>query len=77
MLLTDAPEGIDPNPNNFNTSPNTLTGRAKYLNSTSDKLWERWRREYLVKLREEPSCEWLDRAEGTTTFDDQCRGFIQ
>ena len=50
--LMDAPEGLDPDPDDFNTSPDALTRRAKYLNFTIYKFWERWRREYLVELRE-------------------------
>ena len=35
----------------FEMSPDVLTRRARYLNSTIDKFWERWRKEYLVELR--------------------------
>ena len=36
----------------FELNPNTLTRRARHLNRTIDRFWERWRREYLVELRE-------------------------
>ena len=48
----DDPESLDPDPDNFDTSPDALTRRAKYLNFTIYKFWERWRREYLFELRE-------------------------
>ena len=38
--------------NEFEPSPNVLTRRAKYLHSTIDRFWQRWRKEYLVELRE-------------------------
>ena len=50
--LMDAPESLDPDPDNFDASPDALTRRAKYLNFTIYKSWKRWRREYLVELRE-------------------------
>ena len=38
--------------NEFEPSPDVLTRRAKYLHSTIDRFWQRWRKEYLVELRE-------------------------
>ena len=48
--LMDAPEGLHPDPDNFDASPDALTRRAKYLNFTIYKFWERWRTEYLVDI---------------------------
>ena len=36
----------------FEVSQDALTRRAKYFNVTINRFWERWRREYLVELRE-------------------------
>ena len=36
----------------FEVSCDTLTRRARHLNSSIDKFWRRWQREYLVELRE-------------------------
>ena len=36
----------------FEPSPDILTRQARYLSSTINRFWQRWRREYLVELRE-------------------------
>ena len=36
----------------FDVTPDALTRRVRYLNSTILRFWERWRKEYLVGLRE-------------------------
>ena len=36
----------------FDVDSSALTRRARYLSLTVDRFWERWRREYLVGLRE-------------------------
>ena len=36
----------------FEATHNVLTTRATYLNTTMDRFWVRWRKEYLVELRE-------------------------
>ena len=50
--LMDASEGLDPDPDNYDTSLDALNRRTKYLNFTIYKFWERWSREYLLELRE-------------------------
>ena len=42
----------DEDDNTYEVNCDTLTRRAKHLNSSIDKFWRRWRREYLVELRE-------------------------
>ena len=42
----------DPDEEAFNSSPDLLTKRAKHLNNTVNRFWERWRKEYLLELRE-------------------------
>ena len=36
----------------FNARPELLNKRARHLNRTIDRFWSRWRKEYLVELRE-------------------------
>lgn len=36
----------------FNVGPDLLTKRVRHLNNTLAKFWERWRKEYLLELRE-------------------------
>ena len=47
----NVPEYPGQYPDDFEMSPDVLTRRARYLNSTIDKFWERMRKEYLVELR--------------------------
>ena len=50
--LMNVPEYPGQYPDNFEmASPDVLTRQARHLNSTIDKFWERWRKEYLVELR--------------------------
>ena len=49
--LMNVPEYPGQYPVDFEMSPDVLTRWARYLNSTIDKFWERWRKEYLVELR--------------------------
>ena len=50
--LMNVPEYPGQYPDNFEmSSPDVLTRQARHLNSTIDKFWERWRKEYLVELR--------------------------
>ena len=48
----NAPDHLDLCPDEFNPAPDGLTRRARHLNSIINRFWERWRKEYLVELRE-------------------------
>ncbi len=50
--LMSFPDHLCHEPEEFEESPDILTRRARYLNSTIGQFWERWRREYLLELRE-------------------------
>ena len=41
-----------PEDEEFGSGPEVLTKRARHLNRTLDRFWSRWRKEYLVELRE-------------------------
>ena len=41
-----------PEDEEFGSGPELLTKRARHLNRTLDRFWSRWRKEYLVELRE-------------------------
>ena len=42
----------DEDDNTFTVDSNTLTSRARYLHTTIDRFWVRWKKEYLLELRE-------------------------
>ena len=50
--LRDAPDPQCPEPEEFKVECDVVTKRAKYLSRTIDQFWQRWRKEYLVGLRE-------------------------
>jgi hypothetical protein len=50
--LMNAPDNLGDDTDQFDVNPDDLTRRARYLNFTIAKFWERWRKEYLVELRE-------------------------
>ena len=49
LSLPDPPLSDDPD---YNESANDLSRRIKHLLRTSDKFWKRWKKEYLLELRE-------------------------
>ena len=42
----------DPGQEVIDVEPSTLTKRARYLNNTVNQFWKRWRKDYLLELRE-------------------------
>ncbi len=50
--LMDFPDHLCREPEDFEATPDVLTRQARYLNRTLGHFWERWRKEYLVELRE-------------------------
>ena len=50
--LMNAPDHNCLESDDFDVTSKSLTQRALYLSATINQLWERWRREYLVELRE-------------------------
>lgn len=50
--LRDAPDPQCPEPEEFEVDCDIVTKRARYLSRTIDQFWQRWRKEYLVGLRE-------------------------
>ena len=50
--LMDAPEPPGPEPDEFEVNCDVITKRARHLRATIDQFWQRWRKEYLVGLRE-------------------------
>ena len=50
--LRDAPDPQCPESEEFEVDCDIVTKRARYLSRTIDQFWQRWRKEYLVGLRE-------------------------
>jgi hypothetical protein len=50
--LLSFPDHLCPELEDFEATPDFLTRRTRYLNATINRFWERWRREYLLELRE-------------------------
>jgi hypothetical protein len=50
--LLNAPDHLGHDPEDFELTPDILTRRAKYLSYIISRFWERWKKEYLVELRE-------------------------
>ena len=50
--LMDVPEPHCPEPDEFEVNCDTITKRARHLRTTINQFWQRWRKEYLVGLRE-------------------------
>lgn len=50
--LMSAPDYSCQDSDEFEVTSDVLTKRAKYLSATINRFWERWRKEYLVGLRE-------------------------
>ncbi len=49
--LMSVAEVPDTEPEGYDSSPEALTRRAKYLSTTIDRFWEQWHKEYLLELR--------------------------
>ena len=50
--LMSAPDHSDQDSDEFEVTPDTLTRETRHLSLIVNRFWERWRREYLVELRE-------------------------
>ena len=50
--LREAPDPQCPDHDEFEVDSDIATKRARYLNRTISQFWQRWRKEYLVGLRE-------------------------
>ena len=50
--LLDLPDHLCEEPEEFETTPDLLTKRARHLEQTVTHFWRRWRKEYLLELRE-------------------------
>ena len=49
--LMNFPDRLLHEPEDFETTPDVLTKRVRYLSRTLEHFWKRWRREYLTELR--------------------------
>jgi hypothetical protein len=50
--VNNLPDSLCYTDDHINVTPQLLTKRMAYLNRTLDQFWNRWRREYLLELRE-------------------------
>ena len=50
--LLDMPDHICDKPEEFEATPDLLTKRARHLEQTVTHFWRRWKKEYLLELRE-------------------------
>ena len=80
--VLDLPDHLYPEPEDFELKSDILSKRNRYLNHLLSRFWEKWRKEYLLELRNShryhrgTSCEnQVSAGDVVVVHDDQPRGF--